>query len=398
MIPIIKKDNLTYLVGETLVSRPLEPYAPIVCDFLHELSVVLLSSKESAHYPDVMVFALWCHKDNIIKLKEKFSDGKIRMGRGLAFHIAPSNVPVNFAFSLAFGFLAGNANIIRVSSTSFAQVDIICSAINKLLENNRYHEIKEMLAIVKYEQNDEITAAFSANCQSRIIWGGNATIRNIRKLPIPERAVEITFADRYSFCIIDAPSIIKLTDTELLKLAENFYNDNYSMDQNACASAHLIIWQGKEKDRAKERFWTTVAKIVAKKYQFTEIKAVDKYTLFCRNAIELDNIEQFKKYDNYVYCLKLSNLPMNMDTLRGVFGYFYEYDLDNTDQLIQIITSKYQTLTYFGIDKKRLSDFVTKNRLPGIDRIVPIGKALAITPIWDGYDVVKTLSRIIDIQ
>lgn len=43
----------------------------------------------------------------------------ITQGRGVAFHIAPSNVAVNFAFSLAAGLLTGNANIVRLSSKPF---------------------------------------------------------------------------------------------------------------------------------------------------------------------------------------------------------------------------------------------------------------------------------------
>ena len=55
-------------------------------------------------------------------------------------------------------------------------------------------------------------------------------------------------------------------------------------------------------------------------------------------------------------------------------------------------------MTYFGADKSQLLDFVVKNRLLGIDRIVPVGKALDIDVIWDGYDIVRSLSRIIDVK
>ena len=55
-------------------------------------------------------------------------------------------------------------------------------------------------------------------------------------------------------------------------------------------------------------------------------------------------------------------------------------------------------MTYFGVDKTELRDFVVNNRLSGIDRIVPIGKALDMDVIWDGYDIVRSLSRIIDVK
>lgn len=35
-------------------------------------------------------------------------------------------------------------------------------------------------------------------------------------------------------------------------------------------------------------------------------------------------------------------------------GIFYEYITDDLNDLIKIINNKYQTLTYFGIDNKKL--------------------------------------------
>lgn len=392
-------DNVTYLAGDRIVAtRPFAPYDELLCEFLNDLSVELRSCGESAAYPDIMTFAFWCRKANIAKLKADFEDGKPRLGLGLVFHITPSNVPINFALSFVFGLLSGNANIVRVPSKPFPQIGIICAAIDRLFDSGKYSEIKTMTAIVKYEQNDKITGSFSADCNARIIWGGDVAIRSIRKLLIPERCVDIAFSDRYSFCVIDAPSVIKLDEAELIRLSERFYNDTYLMDQNACSSPHLIVWQGEEKEAAKERFWTAVYHTVSEKYQLAPVNAMDKYTLLCRNAIELNNISSFKKHGNYVYRVAIDSLPDNMDNLRGRFGYFYEYDTDDINSIAHIINNKYQTLTYFGVDKSELLGFVVKNRLSGIDRILPVGRALDIDVIWDGYDIVKSLSRIIDVK
>ena len=39
-----------------------------------------------------------------------------------------------------------------------------------------------------------------------------------------------------------------------------------------------------------------------------------------------------------------------------------------------------------------------KNHLKGIDRIVPIGQTLDMNFFWDGYDINKILTRVIDIR
>ncbi len=62
------------------------------------------------------------------------------------------------------------------------------------------------------------------------------------------------------------------------------------------------------------------------------------------------------------------------------------------------VNERYQTLTYFGLDAARLRDFVVSQRLRGIDRIVPVGRALKMDLVWDGYDIVESLSRLIDFQ
>ena len=40
---------------------------------------------------------------------------------------------------------------------------------------------------------------------------------------------------------------------------------------------------------------------------------------------------------------------------------------------------------------------VDLNKIKGIDRIVPIGRAFDLTPEWDGVDIISTLSRTIGV-
>jgi hypothetical protein len=68
------------------------------------------------------------------------------------------------------------------------------------------------------------------------------------------------------------------------------------------------------------------------------------------------------------------------------------------DELAPYITARWQTLTYYGVGREILSGFVSDNSLKGIDRIVPVGSALDMGVIWDGYDIVRTLSRVVEIR
>jgi hypothetical protein len=128
------------------------------------------------------------------------------------------------------------------------------------------------------------------------------------------------------------------------------------------------------------------------------VSAVEKYTLLCKNAIDLNNIKNFKKHRNYLYRIEINDLINDIDRYRGKFGHFFEYDTDEINEIARIVNNKFQTLTYFGINKLVLKDLVLENSLLGIDRIVPIGQAMDIGVIWDGYDVVRSLSRVLEMK
>jgi len=391
-------NTIEYLVGGKNISkRSVLPYDSNICDFLGDLSDELNLNRESKNYPDIKTLAFWCRRQNINNLKKKFFSNEIRVGLGLIFHITPSNVPTNFAYSLIFGLITGNSNIIKVPTQNFSQVDIICKSINKLLKK-KHKSIGKMISIIRYSDNDDYTKNISSICNARLIWGGDLSIKNIRKFPLNQRALDIAFADRYSFCVMNTSEVMKLGKKEMKRLVERFYNDTYLVDQNACSSPHLIVWLGKKVDKARNKFWKHLHHHVNKKYILTETASVEKYTQLCSLILSLGNMKKYELYSNSIYTTFLKKLNKNIHKLRGKWGFFYEYNINDLNKMKSYINNKYQTLTYFGINKDVLKNFILKNQLEGIDRIVPIGQALDISFLWDGYDLNRTLSRVVDIK
>ena len=60
-----------------------------------------------------------------------------------------------------------------------------------------------------------------------------------------------------------------------------------------------------------------------------------------------------------------------------------------------MISPKSQTMLTFGVNSEKIDSFLREKGLRGIDRVVPFGKALDMGVIWDGYDIVRTLSRVV---
>ncbi len=394
---LILMKNVNYLIGsENITTSPLVTYNDEVCKFLNDLSSEILKSSISRVYPDLSAVAFWARKASIHKLKEKFGDTSNRTGRGLCFHIAPSNIPVNFAFSYFFSLLAGNANIVRLPSKDFPQTEELVKVIKNTLE--KYPSIYKRTAFVKYERNNEVTSEFSKIADCRMIWGGDKTISILRMMETKPRCIDISFADRYSICIIEGQEVLEADDSAIKRLAENFYNDTYLMDQNACSSPKLIYWVN-DSELARTKFWTAVLEIAKQKYQLQDAVAVDKYTKMCEDSIDNSSlISKIDRVDNLLYKAELRIINKDVQNLRGNGGYFYEYSLSNIEDLFNIVDEKYQTVTYYGIDAQKLANDVANHNLKGIDRIVPIGKAMDIEPYWDGHDIIRELSREIAVR
>ena len=392
----IENKKLEFLIkNQNLASSAQHPYNNEVCNFLGDLSKKLDDKKMNQEFPDVKALSFWCRKANIENLKRKNISSEIRLGLGIIFHITPSNIPTNFMYSLIFGLLTGNSNIVKVPSKKFKQIDFICKKISELLKK-KYKSLSKRICIIRYKDNDELTKSISLQCNARLIWGGDKTINAIRKIDLNPRALELTFSDRYSLSVIDTKSLNN--KNEYSKLVERFYNDTFVVDQNACSSPQLILWHGKENKKIQEKFWTLLAELVFKKYSPPETSVIEKYNLLCENIISLKNINSYNNYKNLVYAISLNSLDKNTFKLKGKWGYFYEFNIKNLEPLKKIVNTKFQTLSYYGLGKNYIENFFKNTNLEGIDRVVPIGQALDINLFWDGYDLNKILTRIIDIK
>lgn len=391
--------KIQYLVGSKnfkFISRV--PYNNLVCNFIYDLSKMLIKHPDCKDYPDIITLAFWCRKQNIDIMKQNFNSNDIRVGLGLVFHITPSNVPTNFAYSLLFGLLTGNSNIIKVPSKKFKQIDIICECIRKILKQKKHIQLNKNITIVRYNDCDEFTKKISSICDARLIWGGDKSVKEIRKFVLNARSRDIAFSDRFSLCAINTKSILKLNQYDLERVIEKFYNDTYLVDQNACSSPHLIVWLGNKGLKAKKVFWEQLYKYTLKKYTLPKIASIDKHVKLCEDLINFQNIKDYKSYTNLLHVVTLKNLDFDINKLRGKWGYFYEYNSKNLEHLIKFIDKSCQTLTYIGISKDVLKKFVINNNLKGVDRIVPSGQGLSMNIKWDGYDINQTLSRVIDLK
>ena len=385
-------NELQYVIGGPEIVekmhdvRVLRPFDEEVLAFLNDLSGILRKNRE---YPDVATFGFWCRKAALLQEKAKYDDINERFGKGVVFHSTPSNVAVNFAFSFAAGLLAGNANIVRLPGKSFEQVTIISDAIRKLLEI-KHQNMAPYIVFVKFPPVKEITDTFSSLCNVRVIWGGDMTVAELRKSDIPARTTEITFADRHSIAVIDADAY--LAEERKDTVVQNFYNDTYYTDQNACTSPRIIFWQGKNKEAAKADFWSRVHSLVAGKYSLAAVQAVGKLNALYSVA-SLKKVKLEKSEDMYITRLNIDEIDKDLMNYKYNSGFYFEKNIENLCEIVNVCDIRCQTVTYFGVKEEDFREFLEIARPVGIDRIVPMGKSMDFALIWDGYDLIRQMSR-----
>lgn len=402
-IPDNISKRMKIFVGDlTLISnRPVEIFTDERIQFLATLSSTLFKLPQVRSLPDVSTFAYWSRKSNLLRLRElSKSKSKFKMGLGLSFHICPSNVPINFAFSMAFGLLAGNTCVIRLPTKESPTISTLIEAILNVLSIPEYADIKSEILIARFLRDDEVNKFWLSVADCKIVWGGDDTVNHFRSLPSQPRSREVAFPDRYSLCILNPSEVNLLDNGGLKKLTLNLFNDIYLMDQAACSSPQLIVWIGEDEEvrSAKMRLWPALVEIVADRYELKPVHAVDKYVEACNIAINNERAISVECSGNLLYRIELSSISVEQDKYRGYFGTVHEITLRSMDELSPMVNERYQTITYFGFMPNIIRNVIASQKLRGIDRVVPVGAAIDMGLFWDGYDIVTSLSREIVFQ
>jgi len=75
------------------------------------------------------------------------------------------------------------------------------------------------------------------------------------------------------------------------------------------------------------------------------------------------------------------------------FGTVIEASVKTVSEVARLSSGRVQTVTSFGFSSAELVELARADQLIGIDRFVPFGQALDFELVWDGFDLVRMLSR-----
>lgn len=367
-----------------------------VQQFLNALSRAILNNKEARGHPDLATFGYFCRKANIARAIGDLPSAAARFGWGTLVHIAPSNIPLNFAFSFVIGLLAGNSNFVRLPSRHFAQTSLCVALIDRVLYDPVFEPIARRTRFAQTDRESAALHGLIAESAGLVVWGGDATVRRFRALPKSPRCVEVYFPDRVSSLLVDASGYLALTLEEARLSARRFFNDTFLVDQNACSSPTTVFWLGDKADvtTAQDQFWSLLAPILSAEYLIDPVARINRNLDILRDVITVGHALRLTT-DHDVFRLadpEILGLPLR-------FGTFLELPITQAAQLLDYLRPNEQTLTTLGIAPDEVFRQLTaKGRIPGVDRIAPVGDALDIGFNWDGKELLSILSRRVQVS
>ncbi len=370
-----------------------------VLAFFDQLSQRVLASPAARRFPDLASFAFVCRGRNLSRLRKQYeARGHHAFGRGVTVHFTPSNVPLNYAYSLYAGLLAGNVCLVRMSSRVFEQATILNKIVQDILADETFSEVGRRVGIFRYEKDDALTRDLCALCDVRVIWGSDETISTIRQAPLAARAYDITFADRFSVAVVDAARYLQIDDHAAV--ARDFYNDTLFFDQNACTSPRLIYWIG-ERDAvssAKTRFWGAFAEVCDDRgYVNSGNLAVEKLLRQLMCAVEFE-ARSTTPPGALIQRVELDAIPEDLERFTAPGGFFIEVRGRDLESLGAFRSRKLQTITYVGCEGDALLAALNGGAMLGLERVVPNGRAAEFALQWDGYDLIGQMSKCVSVS
>ena len=328
--------------------------------------------------------------------KEEFSTS---LPRGLVLNIPSSNITMMPFYTWIPSFLSGNSNFIRLSrKIDFELVIKIISFIDDALGNIE----SERQVFYSGHIDDELTKILSLNCDVRMLWGNDLTLRDIKQNYPTSATVELNYKNRNSAALIDSKDYLSMQIKNKRIFLKNYLNDSLSFSFAACSSPQYNFWVGSKKDNSDAQLLflkelrchfekPDIDKAIITTNNFYSLQSsllsdekllLEKYFLICGRQLILTEANKLNSFSNQYSDSKT-----------------FFISLDSLDQLIEIFPGNIQTLTY---TENINQDFI--RNLPKLlnykcpDRVVKLGQALSFNIVWDGINFFNALTREVTIQ
>ena len=374
-------------------------FAQDVIDFLSDFSSNLIEKIKAGNISDeYLYFGMWIRRKNLEKFVQKYQD-KTRRGYGNSLHIAPSNVPTNALFTLAFGLLTGNVCFVRISENLIKELKPVFKTLQESLEN--HETISRYILFFSSNYHSKVLKNLIEDSELVIVWGGTKTVQTIKKQCVNPYQKFLGFPDRTSLSIISINYLKNESKGRQLEAATSYARDLYFFGQRACSSPRLLIAYNPNQIKEWREYIDHFLYMVSQK----------------GNNLMLQNNHRISRYNSFNSISRLLALNSINERLCTKFNNLFIYDagelkseqignlsqngciavkmIKNLQEMPNLIAYNAQTISYNGLSKEELSCLVGSLCTTKIARIVKFGNTLNMGAVWDGYDLIYEMSRVL---
>lgn len=383
---------LNQSVEKVSQANSLQPFSPLVFSFLKALSQRLLRHPKSRGFPEITALGFWLRDSQLRNMQSALPDnrGVTYQSLGMVAHYTPANVDTMFIYSWVCSLLLGNRNIVRLSSRYSETKDVLLTELNYLFERSEYLPIAETNLFVSFAHDDPVSEVISRLADARVIWGGDETVINIKKLACKPRCRDIAFADRYSVAVVNTELL--QSEGDFQELASKLWRDTEPYAQMACSSPKLIWAVGNSSRQAMQKLGHYLS--VHQRELEQDLTQANNHLVTTQLLQSHEHSCQVLHQDG-VTILHIENVTQQLLDWHCGQGMFYVMMFNDISDVTETVEDKLQTLSYWGWEKEVLFKILLSEPITGIDRIVPVGQALDFSHYWDGYELLTQLSKTI---
>ncbi len=364
-----------------------------VLAFLQQLSRALMQDAECKKHSELVALAFWLRAKNIREITESYQC-KLYKALGVVAHFTPANVDTMFVYSWVCSFLAGNNNIVRVSSRGGEVQLRLLRVLNTVFEQPIFTSLAQTNVFVSYEhqssQGAELSASICSRVDARVLWGGDNSVNAIRAIPCKPRCRDISFADRHSISLISAEAV--LAEPSKVDAIKALLTSLKPYEQQACSSPRVMFWLGDSK--SLHEFLSSATSLFDEDAPMTRRNE----QLVSAQSIQIQYQNTRVNYYGELCAVEVQQLDEKMLEHHTGNLVLLCQCISSLDDIQAFVSNKVQTLGYWGIEKDDLIKFIDQVSITGIDRVVPLANALTFAPEWDGYELLSQLSRRVVIQ
>jgi hypothetical protein len=341
---------------------------------------------------DISGLAFWLRQSNIRALATRAAGagGPVRsMARGTVAHFLPGNTPLLGVYTWSLSFLCGNRTVLRLSSrASDQELDVYSKVLDLLAEQGAAASTR----IVVCESDGEEMRAVSAAADVRLIWGSDATVEAVRRLPASAACHDVTFGDRRSLAAIGARSLLNLSDGQVRSLATRFVGDVAWSLHQACSAPRSLVWVGDAPtcEAAAQRFAAALETI--ENPLVSNLPAgghLDRLT-WAQLSVAEGRAHRYLTLRNGLTLLDGSTVERPDGTWpAGLVG---QSTVSSLAEVAAALSANSQTLALFGFTKADVDALFDQVEPGTLRRLVAIGDSHRFGPVWDGYDLIDVLT------